>query len=637
MKKIILIWFFMMFSMIFSETNSIYNTKIDMKRYPNASVVTLLDRESIIFNKDNSYIIKKHIIKRILNYKGKKASSEYKIKFDKRFEKVDIINAKTVKISKSGIKEIAVDKSKNIRIIDAPSDVGLMKYAAHKMEVIAFPAVNEGDIIDIEYTIKNNKKQKISGTVNFASREAVYNKVEIINIPKDMNFNITKFNWNTKMEYMDNIAKDRKIIKFSEKFMPQILDESNIPESLKFMPTVIFTNYNNWAEYRDELLGKFIKINKSKENLQILKEIKEKVLDKLITKDMTNMKKEEIIQDFIAKHIEIKYIDNLLDFEASSPKEILTRGYGTSLDIENLFLLLLKEEGISGEIVILGSDKLVWDDVKKGIDMNRFNYAISKVTIDNKDYFVDATNEFSKLGESVIENNIGLILDTGKPEFVNVKSIEKNITRIEKSYNIKIDLNGDALINKTIYFYGINAIGEREKYKYMTPIMKQQDYQKELGMISQNAYPISKQMDVELGSPVKISYTYKYTNFASIDGDFIYFDLPYRLDMLDLFENVRKYPFELVSDILRKNNISIEYPANYKVRIAPKSLEIKEKNMLIKRDLKIGNSNGGNKIILDTVVRYNSHIYTIEEYSKLYKILEKLNYPKNAKVLLEKE
>lgn len=637
MKKTILIWFLMIFGMTFSATNDIYNTRIDINKYPNASVVTLLDKENINFNTDNSYIIKKHIIKRILNYKGKKSSSEYKIKFDKRFEKISIISAKTIKMEKTGMKEIPVNKKDNIRIIDAPSDVGLMRYAVHKMEVIAFPSVNEGDIIDIEYTIENKNRQKRSKTISFASKEAVYNKVEIINIPKDMNFNITKFNWNDKIEYTDNKNNDRRIIKFDEKFMPQILDERNIPESFKFIPTVIFTNYNNWKEYKDILLEKYVKINKNKDNLKVLSYIKNKVLDKLITKDMTNIKKAEIIQDFIAKHIEIKYIENLLDFKASSPKKVVESGYGTSLDIENLFLLLLKEEGISGKIVILGSNKLVWDDIEKGIDVNGFNYAISKIKIDDKSYFVDATNKFSKLGESITENNIGLILNKGKVEFVDVKSNEKNITRTEKKYNIVIDLNGDATINKTIYYYGINAIGERGKYKYMTPIMKQQDYQKELGMISQNAYPISKQMDIGLGSPVKISYIYKYKNFASIDGNFIYFDLPYRLDKLDLFEKVRKYPFELYSDIIEKDNISIEYPQKYKVRIAPKSLEIKDKNMWIKRDLQINNNDGKGRIILNTIVKYNAHIYALNEYSKLYKTIEKLTYPKNTKVLLEKE
>jgi hypothetical protein len=64
---------------ISKSDKKIYDTKIDNIKYPNSSAAILLDYTRITINSDSTYSKTKRVVKRVLNYKGKKENSEYKI------------------------------------------------------------------------------------------------------------------------------------------------------------------------------------------------------------------------------------------------------------------------------------------------------------------------------------------------------------------------------------------------------------------------------------------------------------------------------------------------------------------------------------------------------------------------------
>ena len=91
-----------------------------------------------------------------------------------------------------------------------------------------------------------------------------------------------------------------------------------------------------------------------------------------------------------------------------------------------------------------------------------------------------------------------------------------------------------------------------------------------------------------------VKYSYKNSNFAQVDGKFIYFDLPSSLNPLKLKiePKDRKYPYESLEDSISEKTVEIEYPKGYLGVMVPKQFMVKEKLYSVTRIVK----NSENKI-----------------------------------------
>lgn len=207
--------------------------------------------------------------------------------------------------------------------------------------------------------------------------------------------------------------------------------------------------------------------------------------------------------------------------------------------------------------------------------------------------------------------------------------------KIKESYKIKIDEKGNSITEVKVEYFGHFAASIRSKYKYMTPVQKKQDYQNILAGISQNTEPLDSLPEIEIGDKVYIKYSYKNSNFAQVDGKFIYFDMPSFLAPLTLRREPknRKYPYQSLEDTVSERSIEIKYPKEYREVMIPKSLKSNEKLFNVSRNIE----SIDNKIKVEDKIEYIPGFVVGKEYDKIYNSILKLAKPENYKIMLMKK
>ncbi len=598
----------------------------NMRDYPDAAVAILLDDTFIDLEEDFSYTLKRRIIKKIINYKGKKEHSEFKIIYDKRYESVQINEAKTIKKSNNKYTVINIGKEA-IREIDAPFDSGNMHYAVHKMRMAAFSSVEEGDIIDITYTIKNTKKNKFTNKILYAGKEPIYEKNFTLSYFKDKAPIINYRNWSDNLTIKKSEFGEKKVITWSGEYLEQIIPEAASPRLEYFLPTVFISFYKNWEEYKN------LVYKKVENKIEITDKVKEIVNNKDI--NSLNIKDKIIyLKNYVAKNIEYKSVNDVLNFEARNVDQIIESGYAASMDRSTLLCSLLRAIDIEASPILVGNDKLYWDMLKNNLQVDDFQYMLVSFNLNNKIYYLETESEFYKFGEINCINEIGLLI-SGKKDFIT--EIDPQDDFYEKTVsekNIALSNNGNAIINHTSKFYGIAAQQVRKKYTYMSPIKRKQDFETLISNISYSAKPISESLEIEYDSPAKISYKYSEEDFAVVDKDYYYFKL--QTENIDFVlseeSKQRKYPYASLTDREEKQMIVLEIPNDYKLELIPENLEIDNKYIIFNRSLEMKK----NKLIIKTHIKYKPFVISREEYNDFYNQMIKLFHPKHRLFLFKK-
>ncbi len=631
MKRKKIVWLFAVAIFTFVSVNasvtksdeSIYNAKIDLSKYPNSSAVVLYDYTKIIVNKDLSYKKVRRVVTKVLNYRGKKESSERRIYFDRRFENVAINRSITVKKDNGNFKVIPTDKNA-IRLLDAPYESGYMDYAVHKMEVVAFSNVETGDIVDIKYSVNNMKKQPFSKKVFFGYKEPIYKMHYEIVLPKGVKIT---FNKPDGIIFKDKIVDGKRILTWDATDLPQILSEQNKPENDLIVPTLYVSFYKSWDEFKNGLMNQY---NKSIQADSMV----ENLVNSIVLPTDNKMNKVKKIATYLAKNISSMNVESLEDFKIRSADDVIKSGYAASFDRIALFLSMMKVIGVKGYPVAVGPELLYWNGEKDYIQTEDFQKMIAKIIIGKKEYFVDPSNEFYPIGYTADENRVGLTICSGDIKFVKIKNLKDFSDREEVTYDIVISENGTALITEKHVFWGGRAVEMRKKYKYMTPIQKMQDYQKMLGSISENVEPVSKKMSIDLSYPVKMSFTYKYANYAVREGKFVYFDIPSGLSPFRLIKgpSQRHYSFVSPKNDFLLYDIRIKYPKSLIPIILPKNMNLDKEVFEVSRKI---DSGAGYLNIKDMIIEHYG-VVTKDNYGTFYKQDVKLSHPRFYKVLLRK-
>lgn len=629
MKKLLIIFTFFifattaMFAKITNKDEDLYYTTISKRLYPNASVAILLNKTEMVVNKDNSVVMKHRVVKKVLNYNGKKKASEYKITYDTRYETVKILKAVTIKRTEDGFKEIPVDKNA-IRTIDTPSDEGKMIYAVHKTIVVAFSSVERNDILDITYELKSKEPHKFTDTLILASDEALYNFDYKVVAPKGMVKVVEK---RVDKGVVNKTEKGNKdIITIHAEKLPQIVSEPNMPRWSSFLPTIYLSAYKDWAEYRDVLLKKY------ENKIRITDKIKA-IIKKNINETMSTKEKVEKLSKYVAKNLSSIFVGELLTFDVRDVDKTVESGYATSFDRIALFVSLMKGIGVESYPVAVGPDAYYWNEKKEGLDVNNFYYMIAKVNIDGTSYFINPVSEYYQLGEVSYNNNIGLVLRKDKLLFDTISSDKAHPEKSVSIYDMQINKDGTAIVNYKEKEYGNNAAGYRRLYRYMTPKKKELTYQNILGSISQSAIPLTKEMSINLANPVTISFKYRQDNFATVAKKFFYFKLPVSLVpyRLSISPDKKKYPFINLSDKTIVNKVVISYPKNSELLIKPETMKIDSKLFSLERKVKEVN---GKMVIVDTI-KLKRGVVSTKEYAEFYKKVTSLSNPKYSIVLMK--
>ncbi len=569
---------------------------------------------------DKTYSKRVLVEKKILSYNGKKELSEFKVFYDSRYEKVSIVEAYTEKPDGSIMRT-----GKNvIKELDSPYESGMMEFAVTKMLLIPFLGVEVGDTVHLEFIKENNSGRDIFDSYVFAGTEKAVEKTYEIEYSKGMELKVSENNVGKKLKKTKEKSGDMLRLIYSSKGVLPYKPEQSMPLPERIFPTVYVSTYKGVEKYGEAIYSKYFKSTDS-EHQAIAK-----LGDELLEGSKNELESLSRIKRYFSEEFLYMPQDDIFKFQPRDFSEIIGSGYGTPVEAYMIFDGLMKRLGIENSIVVAGDEEHNFKrDLKNG-NIVPFSYLISRISLGGKVYYVDILNEFYNIDESEFDKKIGMMLGE-KVRFENINCRTKNTRNIV--YLVKIDQNGNAAVHKENNYNGGMASLIRSKYKYMTEYELKKDYEKLMSAISIFARPTSD-LKIELGEDTAISYEYIQDNYASTDGEFMYFDLDASLApyVLELDPGEREFAFESTEDLTFRRRYEIRIPENYQFLLMPEPLKYRGKVFGVQRKVEVLNG----RLVINDAINYRNGLVKQKGYEKFYETYLELSHPGNTRVLLRK-
>ena len=585
----------------------------------------------IVLEDEHSWTKKHYTKMKILNYPGKKENSEIKISYNPIWESVKI--DKAIVTGTDGRKQTFSKEEMNV--MDAPWTGSAPRYPAEKMLVLNLPGVEVGSIIEIQATSHTKDKPFFSDIVTFRNNSPTMEFSYQISVPLEVALKITQKN-------LDGITEKRtessEHITYEWKSTNQkaLKKETALPPSWTFLPTIILST-GNWGTYFNQLNTHLTKASKVQPKIKDLTE-------KLTTTQNKIDEKIIAIRDFVAKNIRSAGPTfTKMPLTSISPAlDTLSDGYGNSADQAVLLYSLLKAANLDPTFVLTSNYPAELKQLTNPMLETPQKSLFSKILVavrtgKGNTIYLNDTNEYSALGTTTNEGNLGLDLSTGNP--TTIKPLKNKSNEVVFDYQIELDNNGNAILSITKKFFG-NSFGTFNKlFSEQTPEERDRYYQSSVAEISQSATAINKLVTNFQNYPGMEQFSVKMNNYGIIEGDYYYFKTPFFLNSLfDLGKDKRLYPYYQGKRINSIYNIDVRLPEDFtKKIIVPR-----------RKDIALPNNSGKIGFSLPSAKRTAPHwtekvqiksqpsIFSPEHYDEILKINKQISSPAMRTILLKK-
>lgn len=531
----------------------------------------------------------------------------------------------------------------------------------------AMPNVQEGSVLDIEYTIQSDfffnlrswafqhsipvryssftvripeyfeyktlfkgfhpirlvEKSKVSGTMNVTVKDKEDTK--LFGRPKSENHSISYLQDYSKWEC-------HKVPAIVEE--PFVNNISNYLTSIEFElasykpPESIRRNFTDtWETIRVKLMdeayfgGIIEKSNILKTEIETIKATSKNDFDRMLN-----------AYEFTKNKIRWNYKERLL--ADNNIKKIYNDGVGNSADI-NLFLIaLLRMLDLQADPVILSTrDNGI---IHPGqLMLSKFNYVIARVEIDGKPHLLDATEKkcpYFMLPERCI-NGKGRLINKDYTEWVDLSAEQpySYFCMLNLSLNADNNLKGIMQNSRENYAalnfrYQVEQASDEEKF-----IEKMEESFDGLEIDSFHLQNLDS-----VNAPVKDSYEITVKNKIDVFGDFIYLNpLLYERIKENPFKlEDRKYPVDYIYPRHRKYLLNFSIPKNYIVEELPASTRFSLEDKSAEYSYNVNQL--GNNIQLVTELKINRSIFNGDEYKGLREFYDKVVAKQSEQIVLKK-
>ena len=308
---------------------------------------------------------------------------------------------------------------------------------------------------------------------------------------------------------------------------------------------------------------------------------------------------------------------------------------GNAAEMNMMLITLLRELGLDANPVVLSTRSNGQISVEFAL-MERFNYVISHVKIGDKEYLLDATNPYAKLGmlpEHAL-NGIGrLIPAKGMGRFLEITPKEGR-TRLDM-IDAVID-PGEGTIKGTynISMAGYDALSWRGKYAGEADDVYKNELKKNLSEWRVDSISIvNKTEDLKGTVKVKCGFVIEPENASE---DIIYLNpiMVGRWTENPLKSSERIYPLNLANGISQTVIANFRIPAGYKLDEVPKSEIISLPDKAGKFTYQVRQAD--NTIQVSSVIAVSKLQFLSEEYADLKELFERV-VQKHAQTLVIKK
>lgn len=496
----------------------------------------------------------------------------------------------------------------------------------------ALPEVRVGSVIEVMYSTESPYIFQFHPW-EFQSDIPKINSEYWCKIPANLIYNITLHGYYKLSKNETSVLKecfqpdgvsekgDCMLGKYAMRNVPAFLEEKYMTAKKNFLAGIYFElseikdNYGRTTKYGEEWKDVDRKLREHEDfggQIKRNKNLWEDKIKPLVEKESDPTAKATIIYDQV-RHWYSFNGDNRVYTETDAKKVYESRK-GNSAEI-NLALVgaLLAAELDASPVLISTRDNGL--PIKIHPQQTSFNYVAARVKLGEKEYLLDATDDFLPFGVLPMRclNDQGRIISKEESGWVNLTPTQKQKTVI--TMNVKLNETGELKGTLALQYTGYDAIDQRKKINGKTKEEYLKELSKELNDATIENYTVENETDLTKPLVEKMDIT-----LAGGDGssaNIVYFN-PFvmnRYEKNPFQSNERLYPVDLGAPIETGFYITVELPEDKVIDEAPKSIAFSLPNSGGKCLVNV--SNTGSKASLACVIALNKAIYTSEEYHYL--------------------
>ncbi len=426
---------------------------------PGADVLFLDDEETVVFGTEGRAVRSRYVLYKILTQKGAEGWGDISSSWEPWREERPSIRARVI------TPDNAVHLLEEKTITDAPAKENQDNVFSDRRVLRApLPAVAPGSLVEEEQVSTESAAFFGAGTVErfyFGGSVPVQHTRLVLDAPAalPLRYDIRLL---PDLKPQRNEAEGRVRITFDYGPMDPFDDiEPELPSDVPFYPSVAFSTGDSWRQVA-EAYGKIV-------DKQIAGADLKSLVGKLIAGKTSQDDKAAAILQYLDR--EVRYTG--VEFGESamvphSPSETLARKYGDCKDKASLLVAMLRVANIPAHIALLnaGSREDVALDLP-GIGM--FDHAIVYVPGNvpgNPDLWIDATDEYARLGEIPIadQDRLALVVRTGSDSLVHTPVASSADNALIEKREIYLAENGPAKIVETTRPHGSSESSYRRAY-----------------------------------------------------------------------------------------------------------------------------------------------------------------------------
>lgn len=630
----------------FGKLTSVEKSMESYEKEPNSNAVVLYERGDNYFKDDGRYVklIKEYHVKiKILDEKG--------------FDQANIVIPlrKSEKSAEELTKIDALTHNGEEKFSVLQSEIHTKEISSNRVEkTFTFPKLKKGSILEYKYTISSPYFFTFSGW-NFQSNipkiysefnakipaNYIYNRALIGNLDLHINESSNKIKCFSVRGYLQ--LADCEVLKYAMKDIPSfkaaegfMLAASNYRSRIDFELSehIRFDGKKNkytqsWKDVDKEFrTDKDIGRQLGKRNF-----FENKVSEKLLTEGDPLARAKKIFE-YIQNHF--TWNEKFGIHGKARVKDAFEKKSGNVSEINMSLINLLNAAGIKANLMLL-STRQEGLPKKAHPVMTDFNYAIVKVSIEGKDYLLDATDKYNPFGMLPFRalNQYGRVMDFKSASYwFDIKPETNNKHQVRAFLKFEVDQK-KAMGVLDVTNLGYDAVTSRRNLDDYN----EEDYLEEVANIVEGDMSIIKHTVYEENNTNKrFSERFEFELKDVLQGDMVYFN-PF---LIKFFENnpfvleKRNYPVNFGYQRSYKYLISIDIPDGYKVHELPKNqaFELGDKVVF----LNFFQKENANQIAISFNLDINGSSIDTEDYQGLKSIFKHVtDIQNNSLVIFKKE
>ncbi len=443
---------------------------------------------------------------------------------------------------------------------------------------VAFPALQVGDRIQLEYRIDHHDATNIFGDyfgdlVYFASSYPTRRVDYRLMVPKGRQIYHKSENMNAKYDVEER--DEFTVHHWNLNQSPPYEMEARMPGIATYMPYVSISTFSDWqamSKWYSELIKGQLQLDRASK--QLAKDIVGDTTDHL---EIVKKVHEYVVTN--TRYVALEF--GIHGYKPYPVTQVCSRQFGDCKDKASLLIALLREVGVEASIAIVRTyDK--GDIHTFPASLSYFNHAIAYVP--EFDMYLDGTAEFSGINElpDMDQGALTLVVDEqGRGKLSHIPFNDNN--RRQYSFDVQLDQGGKAQISGELTYIGSQGPPIRQ---YLSIESKLDRNIQDLLTASFPGLKVqsASRQDSNLQESIQLSFAGESQSLAQQDGT------GYRLPLKMLNDSLtqaftpnsrRMFPVEMGVPREQTIRVQIGTPEEFEIADLPDQLKLEDDNVSV--------------------------------------------------------